>query len=483
MRIDIGYQGENLARVVGINVGWMRRKWPAEWEYDNIQLFHKRPGESQEYPVANISFPEEHPDILLWRPNSIDTDLSGEGTAQVVLMNDSGIIGKSEIYVTVIHPSHSKTTNTGLPEAIEAWLTKVFKVASFEELLRQAGTYTDAVQAYIMARAEVEELAGETRTATEHLVSDVEESVAELTSETNKWIGVTATTTNVPAFKPDGTDNLANAQLTDDGTKKQFDFTFPNTKVYIPNIDDDGNMTWRLLSGEEAEPIEPINLIELLLENGEIHIDSLPPVTAEDNGKAMTVKDGAWGVSRVLPEITGSDEGKALVIRNGDWSVAAVLPGVTAADNGKVLLVRNGVWEKAEFKPLPDVTSTDDGKFLLVQNGAWAKGAFNPLPDITTSDNGKILRVENGAWAKSNEWRPASASATLLRSGWNSAREQTVNVIGVTAGSNVVVTPAPGSMAEWANAGVVCIGQGASQLTFRAETTPEADLEANVLIT
>ena len=74
-------------------------------------------------------------------------------------------------------------------------------------------------------------------------------------------------------------------------------------------------------------------------------------------------------------------------------------------------------------------------------------------------------------------------SVTLRASGWNSnAKTQTVNVSGVTATANCIITAAPGSYMVYAEAGVRCTAQGAGTLTFACETVPTADVAANVLI-
>ena len=74
-------------------------------------------------------------------------------------------------------------------------------------------------------------------------------------------------------------------------------------------------------------------------------------------------------------------------------------------------------------------------------------------------------------------------SVTLPASGWNAnAKTQTVNVSGVTATVNLIITAAPDSYITYAKAGVRCTAQGAGTLTFACETVPTADVEANVLI-
>lgn len=53
----------------------------------------------------------------------------------------------------------------------------------------------------------------------------------------------------------------------------------------------------------------------------------------------------------------------------------SALPAVTASDNGKLLTVVEGAWAKADAtKELPTVTADDNGKVLKVVDGAWDKG-------------------------------------------------------------------------------------------------------------
>ena len=78
------------------------------------------------------------------------------------------------------------------------------------------------------------------------------------------------------------------------------------------------------------------------------------------------------------------------------------LPAVTGSDNGKILTVKEGAWNKdAAPVELPAVTSSDAGKVLTVDaEGKWAAAdAAVELPAVTSSDAGKVLTVSNdGKW-------------------------------------------------------------------------------------
>lgn len=106
------------------------------------------------------------------------------------------------------------------------------------------------------------------------------------------------------------------------------------------------------------------------------------------------------------------------------------------------------------------------------ESGAVTLGAG----DINTSD-GESLQVALNNKAK----KSVGKSATLTVAGWSS-NAQTVNVEGMTANANVIVTAAPDSYIAYAEAGVHCTAQGTNTLTFACEETPTEALTANVLI-
>ena len=80
---------------------------------------------------------------------------------------------------------------------------------------------------------------------------------------------------------------------------------------------------------------------------------------------------------------------------------ATVLPHVSSADNGKVLTVVNGAWAvAAPTAELPTVTSSNNGEILTVSGGSCVSAApASQLPAVTATDNGEVLTVVEGAWA------------------------------------------------------------------------------------
>lgn len=75
----------------------------------------------------------------------------------------------------------------------------------------------------------------------------------------------------------------------------------------------------------------------------------------------------------------------------------ARLPDVTAEDNGKVLSVVEGNWDKAlPTNELPDVTEDDNDKLLKVVNGAWDKAEAGG--DSNVAIYGALLSLDSDTY-------------------------------------------------------------------------------------
>lgn len=74
-----------------------------------------------------------------------------------------------------------------------------------------------------------------------------------------------------------------------------------------------------------------------------------------------------------------------------------------------------------------------------------------------------------------------AVTVTLPAAGW-AENGQSVNVGGVTAGNTILVGYSPDSFESYSDAGIRCTEQGAGTLTFVCESTPDADVNVNVVI-
>ena len=99
------------------------------------------------------------------------------------------------------------------------------------------------------------------------------------------------------------------------------------------------------------------------------------------------------------------------------------------------------------------------------------------VPTLTISSG-----VATRSWAAPGDGGGSTATTALLdEMGW-SGNSQTVNVTGVTASNNVIVSAAPASQSDYSVYGIICTAQGAGTLTFTCDTVPTTGITVNVLI-
>ena len=74
-----------------------------------------------------------------------------------------------------------------------------------------------------------------------------------------------------------------------------------------------------------------------------------------------------------------------------------------------------------------------------------------------------------------------TSTVTLSASNWSS-NTQTVNISGVTASNTIIVGYHPDSYEEYSEAAIRCMEQSNGTLTFFCDSTPSADISANIVI-
>ena len=118
--IDLGRQGENLARTIEIDIS----AWRAEYGEGTVQLLHQRQGDSTPYPAAV----EQVGDVVRWAITSADTARVGYGAAQL-LFYAGDVLAKQCIYRTYVSPSLGQSAGEP-PEAQQPWVERVLAEAA-----------------------------------------------------------------------------------------------------------------------------------------------------------------------------------------------------------------------------------------------------------------------------------------------------------------------------------------------------------------
>ena len=117
--------------------------------------------------------------------------------------------------------------------------------------------------------------------------------------------------------------------------------------------------------------------------------------------------------------------------------------------------------------------------------GAAGKNAtINGVTALTVAASGKNVTAAMSGSTMTIDAAPAVRTVTLTAAGWSGGR-QTVAVTGVAASETAqLIQPVPAAQSQRAyiEAGVLCVGQGAGQLTFEAADAPGTDMTVYVVI-
>lgn len=155
---------------------------------------------------------------------------------------------------------------------------------------------------------------------------------------------------------------------------------------YIPNVDDDGNLTWQT-SQSGMPPVEGANI------KGPDGADGQDGAPGENGGYYTPSVDGegnlTWAGSK--PEMPGIDGAN---IRGPAGADGQGVPEITPEDNGKVLGALDGVavWVNSGGAPVGELTSDD---ITLAENITLA-GNYTQVGNWTKAQNGTAIKEVEG---------------------------------------------------------------------------------------
>lgn len=151
-RLDLGYEGENRARVIEIDVSEWLDKWPGA----HIGILVQRPGEEEYYPAAAV--PDG--DLVRWTVTRTDTEIPGQGLVQVKLLTDDDEELRSKVVRTDIRESLPGTM-MDVPEApAEEIVNETIRAASRAQAAADvASEQAEAAEEHALAAAKSAEAA------------------------------------------------------------------------------------------------------------------------------------------------------------------------------------------------------------------------------------------------------------------------------------------------------------------------------------
>ena len=193
---------------------------------------------------------------------------------------------------------------------------------------------------------------------------------------------------------------------------------------------------------------------------------------------------------------SGGSTGQFLGYSSSGTATWQTPPSVPSAATATPLMDGNGAvgtsskWAKEDHRHPTDTTrqaTLISGTNIKTINGNSILGSGNlsisGLPSVTTSDNGKVLAVDSGAWSVQH-WpvQTINRATYTLNSGEWTNNVQTINEAYIVyAYNDVIVSPTPSCISDYASAGIYCSGQADGELTFTCATEPSANIHVNVL--
>ena len=122
MTLDIGRQGENLARQIIFDLS----DWMAEYGPGVAELIAQRPGDEKPYPVAV----RREDTFVLWDLTSADTAVAGSYGRCELRWYVGDILAKSKIWRTWVEPAMDTPSETAPPEPEQGWVDQIIAVGA-----------------------------------------------------------------------------------------------------------------------------------------------------------------------------------------------------------------------------------------------------------------------------------------------------------------------------------------------------------------
>ena len=217
--LQIGVQGENIARDIQLDV----TDWAEKFPEASFHILFKRYNEVYPYPVVT-SYEDG---ILTWTPSAADTAIEGIGYAEVRAINpDTGMVLKSRVLPTSVENSVSGSDGE-VPDPFEEWANQVLAAS---DAAVQAKEYVEeaadgAAAAYDGMIAGIQEEGSGQRAAVAAKGAEVLASIPADYSETSDLAQRAAEALDIGAKKPltfeQGGWNLANTPYTKYSTSKR----------------------------------------------------------------------------------------------------------------------------------------------------------------------------------------------------------------------------------------------------------------------
>ena len=123
-RIDLGYQGENKARTIEIDM----TAWLEDFPGSAVGIMVKRPNEDTFYPAGIV----RDGNIISWNITRADVSIPGEGEAQVILTNAEDVELRCRVVATRICTSMSGT-EVDAPPPENTFVSQVINAAAQAE--------------------------------------------------------------------------------------------------------------------------------------------------------------------------------------------------------------------------------------------------------------------------------------------------------------------------------------------------------------